>query len=296
MLGSSMKYIIILYATFFNCKIGFLEFIFILFCISLLEIRIVWKILDHFACCLFFFNVLMVGGQYAWASTIHIFMYLQVRGYRLHDTTKRQKLTRSLMFGSEMSLSTNSESRGASCDIVPFSKPYMFRSAMDAASAAIDYSKGNIDDGVVDSPPSRGPKRTPLYSPSPLKRLSSSHRRSLSPTPRTDRATSRKLQLPLEGDIEHPRVKDVILSPSLRPSVFDVEEKSTDGVDEDRWDPHLRASVDTHLRQVEDNGSHALQFARPRRLLPTNSLFVNEILEKCDYLEASNLVDLRFPT
>ena len=51
-----MVYIIILYAIFFNCKIGILEFIFILFCISLLEIRIVWKILDHFACCLLFFQ------------------------------------------------------------------------------------------------------------------------------------------------------------------------------------------------------------------------------------------------
>ena len=103
-----MVYIIILYAKFFNCKIGIFEFIFILFCISLLEIRIVWKLLDHFGCCLFFFNVLMVGGQYAWASTIHMFIYLQVGGYHLHDTTKRQKLTRSLLSGSEMSLSTNS--------------------------------------------------------------------------------------------------------------------------------------------------------------------------------------------
>ena len=188
-----MVYIIIVYTTFFNCKIGIREFIFILFCISLLEIRIVWKILDHFACCLFFFNVLMVGGQYAWASTIHMFMYLQVGGYRLYDTTKRQKLTRSLLSSSEMSLSTNSESRGASCDTVPLSKPYMFRSATDVVLAAIDYLKGNIDDGVVDSPPSRGPERTPLYSPSPLKQVSSSHWRSLSPTPRTNGATSSKL-------------------------------------------------------------------------------------------------------
>ena len=215
----------------------------------------------------------MVGRQYAWASTIHMFMYLQVGGYRLHGTTKRQKLTRSLLSGSEMSLSTNFESRGASCDTVPLSKPYMFRSATDAASAAIDYSKGNIDDGVVDSPPSRGPERTPLYSLSPLKQVSSSHQRSLSPTLRTDGATSRKLELPLEGDIEHPRIDDVILSPPLRPAVFDVEVKSMDGVDEDRWDPHLRESVGTRLRQVEDNGSHDLRFARPRRLLPTDSLF-----------------------
>ena len=191
---------------------------------------------------------------------------LQVGGYRLDDTTKRQKLTKSLFFGSEMPLSTNSESGGASCSTVPLSKPYMFRSTTDAASAAIDYSKGNIDEGVVDSPPSRGPERTPLCSPSPLKPVSSSQRRSLSPTPRTNGAMSCKLQLPLDGAIEHPQLDDVVLSPSLRATVFEVGVKSTDGVDDDRRDPHLGASVGTRLRQVEDNGSHGLQFARPRRL------------------------------
>ena len=30
-------------------------------------------------------------------------------------------------------------------------------SATDAASAAIDFSKTDVNDGVVDSPPSRGP-------------------------------------------------------------------------------------------------------------------------------------------
>ena len=88
-----------------------------------------------------------------------------------------------------------------------------------------------------------------------------------------DGTTSRKLQLPLEGDIEHPQVDDVILSPPLRFAVFDVGVKSTDGVDEDRWDRHLRASDGTRLRQVEDNGSHGLRFARPKRLLPMDSLF-----------------------
>ena len=198
---------------------------------------------------------------------------LQVGGYRLVDTTKRQKLTRSLLSGSEKSLSTNSESEGASCDTVLLSKPYMFPSAMDATSAAIDYLKGDIDDSVVDSPSGRGPERTPMCSPLPLKRVSSSQRRSLSPTPRTNGAASRKLQLPLEGAIEHPRLDDVVLSPSMRPAVFEVGVKSTDGVNDERWDPHLGASVGTRLRQVEDNGSHGLQIARPRQLLPTDILF-----------------------
>ena len=72
-----MVYIIILYATFFNCKIGILEFTFILFCISLLEIPIFWKILDHFACCLLFFQC-FDGWKTMWASTIHMFMYCKL--------------------------------------------------------------------------------------------------------------------------------------------------------------------------------------------------------------------------
>lgn len=56
-------------------------------------------------------------------------------------------------------------------DCVPsqFSKPYLMHSATDAASAIVDFSKGNIEDGVVNSPPSRGAVRTPVCSPSPLR-------------------------------------------------------------------------------------------------------------------------------
>lgn len=89
----------------------------------------------------------------------------------------------------------------------------MFRSAIDAASAAIDYSKGDVEDGVVDSPPSRGPGRTPICSPSPLKRASSNHGRSFSPPPRTDAGTSRKLELPVEDAQEDPRLNDKAPSP-----------------------------------------------------------------------------------
>ena len=58
--------------------------------------------------------------------------------------------------------------------MAPLSKPYMLCSAADVVSAAIDYLKGNIEDGVIDSPPSRGPVKTPICSLSPLKRASSS--------------------------------------------------------------------------------------------------------------------------
>ena len=40
--------------------------------------------------------------------------------------------------------------------------------ATDAASAAIDFSKTDVNDGVVDSPPSRGPWRSPVLSAFPL--------------------------------------------------------------------------------------------------------------------------------
>ena len=56
-------------------------------------------------------------------------------------------------------------------DCVPsqFSKPYLVYSAIDATCATIDFAKGNIEDGVVNSPPSRGAGRLPVCSPSPLR-------------------------------------------------------------------------------------------------------------------------------
>jgi hypothetical protein len=42
-------------------------------------------------------------------------------------------------------------------------------SAIDVASAAVDFAKGNVEDGVVNSPPSRDAARLPMCSPSPLR-------------------------------------------------------------------------------------------------------------------------------
>jgi hypothetical protein len=42
-------------------------------------------------------------------------------------------------------------------------------SATDVASAAIDFAKVNVEDGVIDSPPSHGASRLPVYLPSPLR-------------------------------------------------------------------------------------------------------------------------------
>jgi hypothetical protein len=38
-----------------------------------------------------------------------------------------------------------------------------------AASATVDFAKGNVEDGVVNSPPSRGAGRSPVCSPFPLR-------------------------------------------------------------------------------------------------------------------------------
>jgi hypothetical protein len=61
-----------------------------------------------------------------------------------------------------------SDTIGAKCsgsmhfNYVPseFSKPYLMYPTTDNALAALDYSKGNVEDGVVDSPPSRSAGRT----------------------------------------------------------------------------------------------------------------------------------------
>ena len=51
------------------------------------------------------------------------------------------------------------------------SKPYLMCTATDAASAIMDFSKQKVDDDVVDSPPERRARISPVASPSPLKRI-----------------------------------------------------------------------------------------------------------------------------
>ena len=56
--------------------------------------------------------------------------------------------------GHESLLSGWSKSKDGGFGLSQYSKPYVLFSVIDAASAAIDYSRRNLDDGVVDSPPS----------------------------------------------------------------------------------------------------------------------------------------------
>ena len=69
-------------------------------------------------------------------------------------------------------LSGRSKSRNGGCALSEYSKPYVLFSATDAASAAIDFSRKSMDDGVVDSPPSRGLRGRQFSRPRPWKACS----------------------------------------------------------------------------------------------------------------------------
>ena len=90
-----------------------------------------------------------------------------------------------------------------------YSKLYFLFSAIDEASAAIDFSKSNVDDGIVDSPPNQGLRRSPIVSPSPLQgslcRPCSD--RSSSPIPRSSNTPHQQLykhfadEAPLDANV-----------------------------------------------------------------------------------------------
>ena len=156
------------------------------------------------------------------AVAFHVFTPLimffpQATGFTVYRTPPEQLLTRSLQSGSSASFLGGSESAGGSCGPSKYSRPYVLCSATDAASAAMDYStKKNEEDGVVNSPPDRGPVRTPVRSPSPLKRSSPVRCRSLSPTPRTESTPHRKLYGGPDGGVGDPRLDDDE-APPVRP-------------------------------------------------------------------------------
>jgi len=70
-------------------------------------------------------------------------------------------MTRNLLLGSEAPLSRFSASASGSGMPSSYSRPFFVGSATDMASTAIEFSKGNVEDGVVDRSPSRGLVRTP---------------------------------------------------------------------------------------------------------------------------------------
>ena len=77
-------------------------------------------------------------------------------------------------------------------------------SATYAASAAIDFFKDNVEDGVVDSPPSRGPWRSPVVSASPLQGFPYARGRDCSPSPIPEPSRTPHQQLYKNGPIVVP--------------------------------------------------------------------------------------------
>jgi hypothetical protein len=68
-------------------------------------------------------------------------------------------------------------------------------SATNAASTTVDFAKDNVEDGVVNNPPSRGAGRSPVCSPSPLRGCdwAPTGQRSCSLTEQTVRTPQRQL-------------------------------------------------------------------------------------------------------
>ena len=83
------------------------------------------------------------------------------------------KLTRSLQSRSEASLSMESGNGTTSESRAEVSAAYMFWSA-DASSAAMDYRKGDVEEGMVNQGGDGGGRKETSYSPVRLKRVCSS--------------------------------------------------------------------------------------------------------------------------
>jgi hypothetical protein len=86
-------------------------------------------------------------------------------------------------------------------------------STTDAASVALDFSKGNVEDGVVDSPPSRTAGRMPICLPSPLRDCQSTPIRQRSPSPMHQNVCTPQRQLYYKAslcDKEEAKEKDPV--------------------------------------------------------------------------------------
>ena len=187
-----------------------------------------------------------------------VFCFVTVLGYQVGNSSERslplaQPLTRSLLSGSDALFPVESESGGGSCDPSMYSRPYVLCSATDAASAAIDFSKGSIHDGVVDSPPSRGFVKTSNCSPSPLKHTASTavRDRSPSPTQRIESTSYRKLYGGSGDDYVIPCVKGNATSEPLKPISGDGPSAILSGDRKRR--PALPHPIPAQFPRIEDN-------------------------------------------
>lgn len=136
-------------------------------------------------------------------------IYILQEGCVCNDEPRNPRmLIKSLLSGSE----SKGKRRGVETQLHTYSRLYLMRSDVDSASLTIDYSKGVVENGAVYI--SRRPVSTPASSPSPLRWALSSGGNCFSLKPHTDATTNRKLNLPLDKALSHPRLKDVVLTPS----------------------------------------------------------------------------------
>ena len=156
----------------------------------------------------------------------------------------------------------------------------MLCSAVDAASATIDYSKGNIEDRVVDSPPSRGPVNTPICSPSPLKWASSSRGHSFSSTHWTEAITSRKLDLPELEAGNYPLGEDKITSSKPLDTEDVTVRKSTSLHSHDVRNALLEPGGAFALARLKGKRNPSLKSRGGRRTLSADMLFRQRILRE----------------
>ena len=111
----------------------------------------------------------------------------------------KQKITSSMLSGSGTTVSEGSESGGESSETSTYSRPYLLRSAPDAASAVIDYRKGDVEDGVVDSAPNLGQLTNTICSRSSLRPPASCKYvgRSCTPASKSKTVAEEKYDLPV---------------------------------------------------------------------------------------------------
>ena len=110
---------------------------------------------------------------------------------------------------------------------------------------AIDFSKSNVDDGVVDSPPSRGLRRSPIISPSPLRGSLCRPRsnRSSSPTPRS--SNTPQLQLYKHCADEAPLDAAVLVQVGCATTAVPIQVDSMNRTIPVRDYPHLKDNLRT---------------------------------------------------
>ena len=183
-------------------------------------------------------------------------------------------------------LSGRSKSTRVGCGQSQYSKPYVLFSATNAASAAIDFSKSNVDDGVVDSPPSRGLKRSPIVSPSPLRGSLCRPRsdRSSSPIPRSSNTPHRQLYRQCVD--EAPLDAVVPVQVGCATAAIPVQVDSMNRTFRVRDYPHLEDNLrmvcvddgrEPHIASEVKHGTHGGQHRRPEGKVHLHRSFPSKV-------------------